>query len=646
MASPTTAPAPPATALVATVAFDNLPFHHTGTREYQIPPELAADTAIGCRIKARFGRGTVRTGYVTAIRPAAEDDMTLPAIAELVSPVPVLTSETIRAASAIADRYAGTLGDMLDLTVPERRIKPERDNTTSPLPVTAPKPAAWDAYTRGPAFLAALHAGKNPRAVWNTRPAENWAERFAEAAATSAAAGKAAVLIVPDQARLTLLDAALTKLLGRGRHVTLTSSMGSTPRYAAYLKAVRGDVLIVAGTRSAALTPVTDLGLVAIWDDGDIAHIEQRQPYPHARDMLLTRAHLVGAAALIGGNARTPQAHQLVETGWAQAITPAARGPQGLRVLATGSDAHLASDGTNTRIPTFAWKAAKTALAAGRAVLVQVPRTGYIPLLFCRACRTRATCPACGGTLARTNNRTAPSCTTCHRTDAGNGCPACGAPHLSATVIGTERTAWELKRAFPDATVVESTGEHRLTDTPDRPAVVVATPGAEPSVPGGYGAVILLDAWVQLSGTKWNASEQVVRQWMNAAALAAPKAAVAVVADESLPQVQALARWDAGWFAERELAERAELGFPPAARWAAITGPIGNTDIAAKTIPEHLGADLLGPFPASDDTEQLLVRVDRAKGLALAEALAVARSTWTAEHRRGISVRLDPLTIT
>ena len=54
--------------------------------------------------------------------------------------------------------------------------------------------------------------------------------------------------------------------------------------------------------------PVADLGLVVIWDDGDDLHAEPRAPYPHARDVLLLRAHRTGGAALIGGFARTAEA--------------------------------------------------------------------------------------------------------------------------------------------------------------------------------------------------------------------------------------------------------------------------------------------------------------------------------------------------
>ena len=43
--------------------------------------------------------------------------------------------------------------------------------------------------------------------------------------------------------------------------------------------------------------PVAGLGLVVLWDDGDDLHAEPRAPYPHAREVLVLRAHRTGAAA-------------------------------------------------------------------------------------------------------------------------------------------------------------------------------------------------------------------------------------------------------------------------------------------------------------------------------------------------------------
>src|SRR6185437_12498385 len=148
------------------------------------------------------------------------------------------------------------------------------------------------------------------------------------------------------------------------------------------------------------------LGLVAIWDDGDDLHAEPRAPYPHARDLLLLRAHLEGTAALLGGHARTAEAQQLLATGWARPIAAdrAAVRAAAPRVTAAG-DAELARDAAarTARLPTLAWRTAADALAAGAPVLVQVPRRGYLPALACARCRAPARCgrrPAPAGSPA------------------------------------------------------------------------------------------------------------------------------------------------------------------------------------------------------------------------------------------------------
>src|SRR4051794_32259961 len=80
----------------------------------------------------------------------------------------------------------------------------------------------------------------------------------------------------------------------------------------------RPGVRVVAGPRAAMWAPVPKLGLVVIWDDGDDLHAEPRAPYPHAREVLLTRARLAGCAVLVAGFARTSEAQLLLETGWAR----------------------------------------------------------------------------------------------------------------------------------------------------------------------------------------------------------------------------------------------------------------------------------------------------------------------------------------
>jgi primosomal protein N' (replication factor Y) len=455
-------------------------------------------------------------------------------------------------------------------------------------------------------------------------------------------------VVVPDLRDLARLDAAFSAQLGAGRHVALSADLGPAERYRRWLAVRRGAVRAVIGTRVAAYAPVADPGLLAIWDDGDDLYSEPRAPYPHARDVLVLRSSLTGAALLVGGYARTAESALLVESRWAHEIAADrdATRRAAPRIVAVGDDFEQERDpaARAARLPSVALRAAREALAEGRPVLVQVPRRGYVPTLACARDRTPARCAHCGGPLAATSGHAIATCRCCGRPAGDWACPACGGRRLRAVVVGSTRTAEELGRAFPGVPVRTSSGDTVLADVPPTSAIVVATPGAEPTTDGGYGAGLLLDGWALLGRADLRAGEEALRRWLNAAALVAAGGRVVVAADAGVPPVQALVRWDARGHAARELADRQQLGFPPAVRMASITGPaqaVAET-LAAADLPEP--SEVIGPVPVSEGIERTLIRVPRGHGAELAAALKVAASARSARKATDpVKIALDPL---
>jgi len=188
--------------------------------------------------------------------------------------------------------------------------------------------------------------------------------------------------------------------------------------------------------------------------------------------------------------------------------------------------------------------------------------------------------------------------------------------------------------------------DHVLLAVAAEPGLVVATPGAEPVAAGGYGAVLVLDATSVLMRADLRAGEEALRRWLAAAALAKPAGdggTVVVMAESSVPAVQALVRWDPAGLARRELTDRAALGFPPAVRMAAVDGtPTAVAELlGAASLPPS--AEVLGPVTRGDG-ERALVRVVRDEGLALARALHAALSVRSARKAaEPVRVELDPL---
>jgi primosomal protein N' (replication factor Y) (superfamily II helicase) len=625
--------------------------------DYLVPAELDAAAAPGVRVRVRFA-GRLVDGWLLDRAERSDHPGQLAWLERVVSAEPVLSPQVAALARAVADRCAGTMSDVLRLAVPPRHARTEAEPVGPALP-RPPRPAAggWGRYPRGAAFLDALHQGRTAHACWQALPGEDWPARLAEAAVTVAAAGRGALLVLPDHRDTARVHAAAATLAGPDAVVTLAAESGPARRYRRWLAVRRSVVRIVVGTRAAAFAPVADLGLMVLWDDGDDLHAELRAPYPHSRLVLGQRAVLEGGSLLVAGYARTAETQLSLDTGWAHEIVAArdvvrAAAP---RVTAIGEDdTQLARDpaARAARLPAVAFEAARAALSRDRPVLVQVPRRGYVPALACGQCRAVARCRRCVGPLALPTAGPA-TCRWCGIVETGYRCPACGGSRLRAMVIGARRTAEELGRAFPGVPLRTSGGGSPgagevLLDIPPGRSLVVATPGAEPLA--RYGAALLLDASALLARPDLRAAEEALRRWMAAAAMVEPAAdggRVVVVADSSLAAVQALVRWDPAGHARAELAARAELGFPPAARMAALDGTPATLADAGEALDLPPGAALLGPVPApgeaESERERLLVRVPRSHGLALASALATLQAGRSARKAPDpLRVQLDP----
>lgn len=652
-------PAPAETDPVARIAVDSPLPHLDRPFDYLVPADAAEDAVPGARVRVRFA-GRLVDGYLLRRTAASAHEGRLAFLDRVVSPEPVLTPRIAELAREVADRYAGTLADVLRLAIPPRHARVEAEHTPpAPEPGAVPAPGPWTAYPTGARFVAALAAGHAPRAVWTALPGgAHWIDAVSVAAAASEAAGRGVVLVLPDGRDVARVDARLTEVLGPGRHVALTAELGPAERYRRWLRLRRGGVRVVVGTRAAVFAPVANLGLVALWDDGDDTLADRHAPYPHAREVLALRAHREGAAALFGSHSRTVDTTWLISTGWARPLAAERsvireRAPQ---VRPAGDDAELARDpgARSARLPGLALRAARAALAHGP-VLVQVPRRGYLPALACAQCRAPARCPECAGPLALRSAHAVPHCRWCGRLSGDRRCASCGATRVRAIVTGSRRTAEELGRAFPSVPVRTSGRDAVLDRLGGDPALVVSTPGAEPVADGGYAAALLLDGWALLGRPDLRAAEETVRRWMNAAALVRPARSggtVVVLADPGLPAVQALVRWDAAGHAERELAERRQLGFPPVTRMATVTG----AGEAVRDVLEHLDpppdATVLGPVDheesgrsgGDEPAQRVLIRVPRSSGPELARALRAAQGVRTARKAAATArVRIDPL---
>lgn len=604
---------------VARVAIESPLPHLDRLFDFAIPEDLAADARPGCRVRVRF-HGRQVGGWILERGPAQFAGTLQPLLR--VSGPPVLTPDVASLCRRVADRYAGPLSDVIRFAVPARVAVVEKaELPPAPSPPQPPDLSAWEGYG-----LPAQGA-----ASWICHPHDDPFAMLAALAVQTAAEGRGAVLVVPDARDVRALHAACLRLCEPEHLAVVSGEASARTRYKTHLQVLAGVRRIVIGTRSAVFAPVVDPGVIAVWDDGDGVLAEPQSPGWHAREVAALRAWQSKARLVVGGFMRSVSTAQWVADGSAH---PVQLTRQRARARRYRVDALVEPAADRRRIPGRAFSLAREVVASG-VLLVQVPRVGGATGLICAECGHVARCGRCGGGV-RPDRQGRPRCRMCHQPY--EKCPSCGAGEFVAVGAGSRRSAEELQQAFASVPVLRSDAESGVLDELDlEHGIVVATPGAEPVLPGGFAGLLILDAEVLLALPELRAREEAVRRWLAAVAKTAPDAPTLIVAPQDAAVVQALVRNDPGAFAEVERQERRDAHMPPAYRCVRLRG--ASKDLSA-WLAEYRG-EVLGPLDTTTGSVALLLAAHQRSASMLREV----RRIQAQRSRAGapvVEARVDP----
>lgn len=643
---------------VAEVLLESAVPHLDRPFDYAVPAE-AEDTLLpGCRVKVRFS-GREMSGYVLSRREAPRTMARLAMISKVVSVVPVLAPEIRTLTEQVATRTAGVTADVLRAAIPPRAARVEKEFEGMPPPEAAeeaeeeaafpaePRAAgpngasdldelrgveklasAWADAPGGQELLARIaHGGSSaehpgPRAAalaLTSFGPTSWPQKVVSAVGAAAAAGRGAVVVLPDQRDVDRAAVLLEEKFGREAVSRLTPEMGPAPRYRSFLRLRFGQAHIAVGTRSSVFAPVSRLGLIVLVDDAEHTHAEPRAPYHHAREVTLLRTVQTGAALVMLSTSRSLEVQRLVERSWLEELAPQRdqrRAASPLMVSAADSYQQEREPAfRQARLPASAYRAAREGLQYGP-VLVQVGRSGFVPAVLCERCRTRQHCSTCHGPLSLPAHHIqsgALRCRWCGLHHRQHRCDECGHARFRAGTRGADRTAQELGRAFPNVPVISSTADQAVEEVGERPALVVSTPGVEPVASAGYVAALLLDGDAQLSREGLDVPRQVLDRWFRAASLVRPhrqkpeESGTVVVTAHDEELTAALVRWDPVAYARRELFRRLELKLPPAMRMLSLVGEPQEAEAFVRGLELPAGLSWIGPAPLEDGRHRHLL---------------------------------------
>lgn len=574
--------------------------------DYLVPDELSDRLSFGFQVLVPFGSGgKEKTGVVCGISEEQTTREKLLTIKSLASIAPVLSKEVLILCHAVARRQAGTTGELLATAIPKRYTRVEKKFVVQ-------EPDIADHKQEISKSKLVKHIEVSPRTYFmpelivDSKSESAWSWQFALSALNEYFQGRSTLVILPDFAELQRFEEAIAGLGIENICYRHASSDTGSQRHLNHLFA-SSTIGINYGLRSACFAPAKDLGLILLWDDGDESHIEQSAPYWQSREVLLQRAELEESKIVIASHAPTTEVIRLIDINH---LIP---------LVALGHSPNALVTELNDRLDASSFAIISNCLKAGESVLIQIATAGWASSLICVSCRELRVCPECASSIWID-----PSgkfrCRSCKANLQMPSC-SCGKIATRPTILGASAIAQQMQRSFPEATVMHSNGENRLTKVSGHSLLVVATPGAEPEIEGGYSVVLIADAARMVGAPRLRAMEQSLGKWANAIALArSTGTAIFVGVRESL--AQRMLSLDFYGAIEDDYADRVDLALPPHTRIASIVSS-NSAD------HKRLESELIGLLPVGktrilkvEQVNTLVIDFPYGYGLELAELLS------------------------
>ncbi len=433
------------------------------------------------------------------------------------------------------------------------------------------------------------------------------------------AAGRSAIVLVPEVALIPQLGDRLTALVGEGLAV-MHSGLSAGERHDSWWRIVRGGARVVLGTRNAIFAPLADLGLIVVDEEHEGSYKSDRTPRYDARWVARERAALAGARLVMGS--ATPDLVTLarVRGGLAERARLAERRVGRVpAVEIVDMRAELAGGNRSVLSRSLAEAIAGLGEGGGQGILL-INRRGAATFVLCRDCGESLRCPNCELPYVFHLSGSQLRCHHCGRTAAvPERCPSCGSARIRYFGAGTQRVEAEVRSRFPRLRVgrldSDALAERRAFESvyddfrEGRTDVLVGTQLAAkgldlPDVV--LAAVVAAD--VTLNLPDFRAAERTFQLLAQVTGRAGrgdrPGRVIFQTYAPDHFAVRAAARLDVDGFADEELVRRRLLGYPPAgvlARLLVADADRERAEARGRAAAEAVaapGVEVLGPLPA------------------------------------------------
>ncbi len=261
--------------------------------------------------------------------------------------------------------------------------------------------------------------------------------------------GRQAIVLIPE---IALTYQTLMRFYNRfGNRVgIINSTLSQGEKYDIYEKAMKGEIDIVIGPRSALFVPFRKLGVIVIDEEHEGTYKSETVPKYHARETAVELARMMNAAVVLGSATPSLDSFYKAEIGEYKLFKLAERptGNQLPNVYITDMRAELRK-GNRSIISGKLDELIKDRMQKKEQVMLFINRRGMAGFISCRACGFVVKCPHCdvSMTLHKSGRMV------CHYCGFSSlkpsECPECGSKYISTFKVGTEQIEEDVKKMYP-----------------------------------------------------------------------------------------------------------------------------------------------------------------------------------------------------
>jgi primosomal protein N' (replication factor Y) len=493
-------------------------------------------------------------------------------------------------------------------------------------------------------------------------------EVYLRAMEHAARAGRASILLVPE---VSLTPQSVARVRSRFERVqVLHSTLSEADRADSWRAIRRGEAQVVVGARSAVFAPIPNLGLIVLDEEHESTYKQEADPRYHARDVAIERARQDGATVVLGSATPSLESFHRARVGEFELLRLPSR-VEGLPMPAIHviDMEHEAPPTQSMPVLSKGLQEAVAAAAArGEQSILFLNRRGYATYARCRSCGWVARCPRCDSSLNFHRDVSRWQCHYCLADrDLPERCPKCQIGTLKLFGVGTQRVEEEAKKRFPglrvgrmDSDAMKTTEDYRDSlqnlwrgDTDVLVGTQMIAKGLDvPRVT----VVGVVSADTAFHVPDFRAAERTFQLVTQVAGRAGRSRRGGTVYVQTLhpghPAIACAAAYDYDGFAERELRQREEAGYPPFTRLIRFVVE-GRDEPAVRACSDEVGARLramfdpmlvLGPAPAP--LGKIRDRLRRHLLLKCADLEGALRSLkpvdWRMPSKVSLTIDVDP----